>query len=59
MNYFILDTSGGEEAQRRVRTLYACVGEHDSELSFEPNQVITDGESAVCLHFLRHFANTN
>ncbi|GIY05685.1 rho GTPase-activating protein 26 [Caerostris extrusa] len=25
---------------RRVRTLYACVGENDSELSFEPNQII-------------------
>ena len=24
-----------------VRTLYACVGEHESELSFEPNQIIT------------------
>merc|ERR1711953_476427 len=35
------DTSGGSE-ERRVRTLYACVGEHESELSFEPNQLITD-----------------
>jgi len=26
----------------KVRTLYACVGEHESELSFEPNQVITN-----------------
>lgn len=26
---------------RKVRTLYACVGEHETELSFEPNQVIT------------------
>lgn len=25
---------------RRVRTLYACVGENESELSFEPNQII-------------------
>ena len=40
----LLDASGGEESQRKVRTLYACVGEHDSELSFEPNQVITDGK---------------
>ncbi|XP_050736305.1 rho GTPase-activating protein 26-like isoform X16 [Eriocheir sinensis] len=27
---------------RKVRTLYACVGENDSELSFEPNQVLTN-----------------
>lgn len=26
---------------KRVRTLYACVGEHETELSFEPNAVIT------------------
>ncbi|XP_050304226.1 rho GTPase-activating protein 26 isoform X2 [Anthonomus grandis grandis] len=26
----------------RVRTLYACLGEHDGELSFEPNQIITN-----------------
>ncbi|XP_022655827.1 rho GTPase-activating protein 26-like isoform X2 [Varroa jacobsoni] len=26
----------------RVRTLYACVGENEQELSFEPNQIITD-----------------
>ena len=42
--FFILDPSGGEESQRKVRTLYACVGEHESELNFEPNQVITDGK---------------
>ena len=38
-----LETSGSDEHCRRVRTLYACVGEHESELSFEPNQVLTDG----------------
>jgi len=27
---------------RKVRTLYACVGEHETELSFEPNQIITN-----------------
>ncbi|KAB7508047.1 Rho GTPase-activating protein 26 [Armadillidium nasatum] len=27
---------------KRVRTLYACVGENDSELSFEPNQILTN-----------------
>jgi hypothetical protein len=32
------------KAGDRVRTLYACVGEHESELSFEPNQLITDGK---------------
>jgi hypothetical protein len=26
----------------RVRTLYACLGENDGELSFEPNQIITN-----------------
>jgi len=26
---------------RKVKTLYACVGEHETELSFEPNQIIT------------------
>lgn len=25
----------------RVRTLYACLGEGEGELSFEPNQIIT------------------
>ena len=40
--FLLTDTSGGSE-ERRVRTLYACVGEHESELSFEPNQLITDG----------------
>ena len=39
-----LETSGSDEHCRRVRTLYACVGEHESELSFEPNQVLTDGK---------------
>ena len=28
---------------KKVRTLYACVGEHETELSFEPNQIITNG----------------
>ncbi len=27
-----------------MRTLYACVAEHETELSFEPNQIITSGE---------------
>lgn len=30
---------------RRVRTLYACLGENDGELSFEPNQIITNGNN--------------
>lgn len=42
--YQILFSDPSGEDNRRVRTLYACVGEHDSELSFEPNQVITDGK---------------
>lgn len=28
----------------RVLTLYACVADTDSELTFEPNEVITDGK---------------
>jgi len=36
---------------RRVRTLYACLGENDGELSFEPNQIITNGTSnCLCLN---------
>ncbi|XP_017783186.1 PREDICTED: rho GTPase-activating protein 26 [Nicrophorus vespilloides] len=31
---------------RRVRTLYACLGENDGELSFEPNQIITNVKSS-------------
>ncbi|RWS24765.1 hypothetical protein B4U80_06520, partial [Leptotrombidium deliense] len=27
---------------RKVRTLYACVGENESELSFEPNVIIAN-----------------
>lgn len=27
-----------------VRTLYACVGENESELSFEPNVYLTNGQ---------------
>ncbi|VVC40341.1 Arfaptin homology (AH) domain/BAR domain,PH domain-like,Pleckstrin homology domain,SH3 domain,Rho [Cinara cedri] len=30
----------------RVRTLYACLGENDGELSFEPNQIITNVRSS-------------
>ncbi|XP_047498857.1 rho GTPase-activating protein 26-like isoform X3 [Penaeus chinensis] len=35
-------TSNGTASSppRRVRTLYACVGENESELSFEPNQIL-------------------
>ena len=29
---------------RRVRTLFACLGENEGELSFDPNQIITNGE---------------
>lgn len=34
---------------RTVRTLYACVAEHETELSFEPNQIITKGALWHCL----------
>ncbi|CAF4764646.1 unnamed protein product [Pieris macdunnoughi] len=33
---------GPRSGASRVRTLYACLGESDGELSFEPNQIITD-----------------
>jgi len=47
------DQHGGGNGQPRsrptggktVRTLYACVAEHETELSFEPNQVITSGKN--------------
>ena len=32
---------------KRVRTLYACVGEHETELSFEPNMIISNGEPRI------------
>ncbi|KAJ8940220.1 hypothetical protein NQ314_010782 [Rhamnusium bicolor] len=43
----LLNASSGRSSPvfgrvRRVRTLYACLGEHDGELSFEPNQIITN-----------------
>uniref|UniRef100_A0A182YDW4 Uncharacterized protein n=1 Tax=Anopheles stephensi TaxID=30069 RepID=A0A182YDW4_ANOST len=34
---------GAGESYIRVRTLYACLAENDGELSFEPNQIITNG----------------
>lgn len=36
-------------AALRVRTLYACVGENETELTFEPNQIITNGETILFL----------
>jgi Rho GTPase-activating protein 26 len=30
-----------------VRTLYACLAENEGELSFEPNQIIINGESST------------
>lgn len=33
---------GGAARCTRVRTLYACLGESEGELSFEPNQIITN-----------------
>jgi len=37
------NSTGIKSPGESVGTLYACVGEHESELSFEPNQVITGG----------------
>ena len=40
---------------KRVRTLYACVGEHETELSFEPNMIISNGKKRIVdeITFLR------
>jgi len=35
-----------------VRTLYACLGENDGELSFEPNQIITNGKYLLSTIYL-------
>eukprot|EP00095_Tigriopus_kingsejongensis_P011468 maker-scaffold582_size130280-snap-gene-0.26 protein:Tk11468 transcript:maker-scaffold582_size130280-snap-gene-0.26-mRNA-1 annotation:"hypothetical protein DAPPUDRAFT_321304" len=35
------------DVPRNVRTLYACVAEHETELSFEPNQIIVDVRSSL------------
>ena len=39
---------------RRVRTLYACVGEHETELSFEPNQIISNGKYCLKVFLLKY-----
>lgn len=41
-------------ACRRVRTLYACLGENDGELSFEPNQIITNGKIIIFSYLVYH-----
>ena len=47
------DTEGSADSPtptgdfRTVRTLYACVAEHETELSFEPNQIISKGETQL------------
>ncbi|RZF32855.1 hypothetical protein LSTR_LSTR009406 [Laodelphax striatellus] len=38
---------GFSQGIRRVRTLYACLGENDGELSFEPNQIITNVRTSL------------
>ncbi|XP_046636547.1 rho GTPase-activating protein 26-like isoform X2 [Daphnia pulicaria] len=35
-------TKTNANQSRRVRTLYACVGENETELTFEPNQIIVN-----------------
>ena len=37
---------------KRVRTLYACVGEHETELSFEPNMIISNGKLRIVNDYL-------
>lgn len=47
MDYHFATSYQPHEAVRRVRTLYACLGENDGELSFEPNQIITNVRSSL------------
>ncbi|XP_061717504.1 LOW QUALITY PROTEIN: uncharacterized protein LOC133525231 [Cydia pomonella] len=42
---------------RRVRTLYACLGESEGELSFEPNQIITNVTASAEPGWLRGTLN--
>ncbi|XP_053975640.1 rho GTPase-activating protein Graf-like isoform X2 [Hylaeus anthracinus] len=39
--------SSGRSSPGRVRTLYACMAECDGELSFEPNQIITNVKASL------------
>uniref|UniRef100_A0A1I7VTX2 Rho-GAP domain-containing protein n=1 Tax=Loa loa TaxID=7209 RepID=A0A1I7VTX2_LOALO len=36
-------TLGALQSSRRVKTLYACTAGHNTELSFQPGQIITNG----------------
>lgn len=36
---------------RTARTLYCCLADNDSELSFEPNQIITNGLSVLKFYY--------
>ncbi|XP_063365993.1 rho GTPase-activating protein 26 [Cydia amplana] len=42
---------------KRVRTLYACLGESEGELSFEPNQIITNVSASAEPGWLRGTLN--
>nr|CAD7200554.1 unnamed protein product [Timema douglasi] len=42
LHYASLYRTPDTSVASRVRTLYACMGENDGELSFEPNQIITN-----------------
>ncbi len=44
VDWFFLINFRFKKNYRRVRTLYACLAENDGELSFEPNQIITNGK---------------
>ena len=39
-----MSTVSSSPQGRRVRTMYACIGENPSELSFEPNVIIVNGK---------------
>lgn len=39
-HYFLMNF---KISSRRVKTLYACTAGHNTELSFQPGQIITNG----------------
>ncbi len=50
LKYIILQSVGVVFFCRKVRTLYSCDAENESELSFEPNQIITNGNIHIVIH---------
>ena len=44
LQHIFFQTSSFIQRYRKVRTKYPCVGENNSELSFEANMIITNGK---------------